>query len=136
LTRLSSQIHVPAGKIDGYLDECRETQNFNLTGRVVGVNFGTFCDLPLVILGIYPQGNFSLPTGEDGLIKMGDRTPSTRLHFFYLKRLVSLVEDRKYMFDDFALFHLLIISKFILYDHSRARGLLSPRQGKMCIETE
>jgi hypothetical protein len=30
------------------------------------------------------------------------------------------------MFDDFALVHLLIISKFILYDHSRARGLLSP----------
>jgi hypothetical protein len=54
LTRVSSQIHVPAGKIDGYFDECRETQNFKLTRRVIGVNFGTFRDLPLIIPGIYP----------------------------------------------------------------------------------
>ena len=98
-------------------------------GRVVGVNFGSFCDLPLVILGIYLQGNFSLPTGEDGLIEIGDRTTSTRLYIFYLKRLVSLVEDLKDMLDNLALVHLLIISSFLFYDHSRACGILSPGNG-------
>jgi len=98
-------------------------------GRVVGVNFGSFCDLPLVILGIYLQGNFSLPTGEDGLVKIGDRTTSTRLHIFYLKGLVSLVVDPKDMFDNVALVHVLIISSFLLYDHSRTCGILSPGNG-------
>ena len=53
LPRLPKQIDVPAGHIDGHFDECCNTEDFNLTGRIVGMDFGGFGDLPLVILGIY-----------------------------------------------------------------------------------
>jgi len=64
-----------------------------LTGRIVGVDFGGFRDLTLVILGIHFQCNLSLPAGGDGLIKKGDRTTSPGLDLFYQKGLVSLVKD-------------------------------------------
>ncbi|MGD8228973.1 MAG: hypothetical protein PVI20_14445, partial [Desulfobacteraceae bacterium] len=84
MSRPPEQIDVPAGHIDGHFDKCRNAEDFNLTGWIVGKDFGGFGDLPLVILGIYLQCNLSLPTGEDGLIKVSDRTPSPRLDLFYL----------------------------------------------------
>ena len=54
LPRYSSQIDVPAGDVDGHLDECCDTQGFNPTARIVGINLGAFGDFPLVILGVYP----------------------------------------------------------------------------------
>ena len=47
------QIDVPAGHIDGHFDKCRNTEDFNLTGGIVGVDFGGLGDLPLVIFGFH-----------------------------------------------------------------------------------
>lgn len=54
LAGYSLQIDVPGGDIDGHLDKCRNTQDFNPTARIVRLDFGAFRDLPLVILGVYP----------------------------------------------------------------------------------
>jgi hypothetical protein len=53
LPRLPKQIDVPARHIDGHFDKCCNTEDFNSTCRIVGVDLGGFGDLPLVILGIY-----------------------------------------------------------------------------------
>ena len=53
LSRPPKQIDVPAGHIDGHFDKCRNTEDFNFTGRIVGVDFGGFGDLPLVIFGFH-----------------------------------------------------------------------------------
>jgi len=106
--------------MDGHFDKRRNTEDFNSMGRIVGVDFGGFGDLPLIILGIHFQCNLSLPAGEDGLIKKGDRAASPRLDLFNEKGLVALVKDLEDMFDRLTLVHLLIVNKFLIYNHSRA----------------
>ena len=53
LSRLPKEIDVLAGNINGHFDKCRNAEDFNLMGRIVGVDFGGLGDLPLVILGIH-----------------------------------------------------------------------------------
>lgn len=89
-------------------------------GRIVGLDFGGFGDLPLIILGIHFQCNLSLPAGGDGLIKKGDRAASPRPDLLYHKGLVSLVKDFEDMFNLLARVHLLIVNRFLFYNHSRA----------------
>jgi hypothetical protein len=68
------------------------------------VDRNPFCNVTIVIAGIDPDRNFSLPSGGDGFVKIDNRAASAGFYFLYLKGAVSLVEDRKDMFDYFTFF--------------------------------
>ena len=92
--------------------------------RIVRVDPGGFPNLAVVSSGIDSQGDFSLPSGEDGPVEVGNRAASPWIHFVDFKGLVAFVQNPEGVFNDSAFVHVSEIKSALRKEHGRSgRGL-------------
>jgi hypothetical protein len=73
--------------------------NYRLLG-VIGVNSGGFFQWSLTPRSLNLNFDFTLPTGENGLIKKGRSAASAGFNFLNFQDLIAFIENRKYMFQE------------------------------------
>jgi len=111
---------------DGYLYKGLNADRLILIAWLIGVYSCPFKDVSPVSFRIHPQDNRSLPSRGDQPVKMGYCATSARLNSLYLEGLVSLVKNRKAVFNNLPFFDFLSVVEFFRQDHLWAVGLLGP----------
>jgi len=99
--------------------------------RIVRVDPGGFPDFAVVSSGVESQGDFSLPSGEDGPVEVGNRAASPWIHFPDFKGLVAFVQNPEGVFNDSAFVHVSEIKSALRKEHGRSgRGLSEGKSEK------
>jgi hypothetical protein len=88
------------------------------------VDPGCLPDFAVISSRIDSQGDFSLPSGEDGPVEVGNSAASPWIHLPDFKGLIAFVQNLECVFNNFAFIHLFEIKKALRKDHGRSgRGL-------------
>jgi len=116
---------------DGCFDQSLYDERPLRDSRIVRVDPGGFPDFAVVSSGVESQGDFSLPSGEDGPVEVGNRAASPWIHFPDFKGLVAFVQNPEGVFNDSAFVHVSEIKSALRKEHGRSgRGLSEGKSEK------